>query len=106
MKDFLNRAQNGEVPTTWTLSSTIRGGIIPDRSVASGDGATFCDIKAGTSAVDASSVSELNGKAKGTATVGVDGANGNRNADDSLAKEDTPHKIANISAAASSNKLT
>ncbi|KAI9906604.1 hypothetical protein PsorP6_002787 [Peronosclerospora sorghi] len=38
----------------------------------------------------AASVSELNVKAKGTATVGVDGANGKRNADDSRAKEDTP----------------
>ncbi|KAI9905718.1 hypothetical protein PsorP6_013885 [Peronosclerospora sorghi] len=44
--------------------------------------------------------------AKGTATVGVDGADGKRKADDSRAKEDTPQKMAKISAAASSNKLT
>ncbi|KAI9913916.1 hypothetical protein PsorP6_006638 [Peronosclerospora sorghi] len=49
---------------------------------------------------------ELNGKAKGTATIGVDGANGKWKADDSRAKEDIPQKMAKISAAASSNKLT
>ncbi|KAI9906053.1 hypothetical protein PsorP6_014416 [Peronosclerospora sorghi] len=70
------------------------------------DGATFGDVNAGDSAVDAASVSELNGKAKGTATVGVNGANGKRKADYSRAKRDTSQNMAKVSAATSSNKLT
>ncbi|KAI9910269.1 hypothetical protein PsorP6_010333 [Peronosclerospora sorghi] len=126
MKDLLKRAKNGEMLenkkdkeeedddeedenfTAKDMDVIKRdlGDIIRDRSVASSDGATFGDVKAGAIAADAASVSELNGKAKGTATVGVDGSNGKRKADDSRAKEDTPQKMAKISAAASSNKLT
>ncbi|KAI9922784.1 hypothetical protein PsorP6_000144 [Peronosclerospora sorghi] len=123
MKELLKRAQNGEMlennkdkededddeeDENFTAKDmdVIKRDLGGTSSATVLDGATFGDFNAGASAADAASVSELNGKAKGTATIGVDGANGNWKADESRAKEDTPQKMAKISAAASSNKLT
>ncbi|CAI5715112.1 unnamed protein product [Hyaloperonospora brassicae] len=127
MKDLLKRAQNGEMlennkdkededddeeDDNFTakdmdvIKRDLGGNIIRDRSVAMEDDAASGDVKAADNAADAGATVDLNGKAKGAATVGADGASGKRKADDSRAKEETSQKMSKTSAAASSNKLT